>query len=275
MTIDLKGVQVTNEDKQSYVKYEVDGRIAIITLNRPKKLNAFNDDMVVELSDALHRFDTDPDAWVAVLTGAGRAFSSGADVHARQLRPREELIKLGGPQARGAHGSDLMVKFVNWKPVVGAVHGYAMGLGLGLALECDLLVAEENTKFQVTEIPRGLAGCRYWALLRFRSTGAFADEIALTGRFFSAQEAKENGLITAVASDGKHVERAMQYAEQIAKNPPLSTRSVVRMRRWYMDQVAREALLYADALKLHLTEDFKESARAFAEKREAGPFFGR
>lgn len=168
-----------------------------------------------------------------------------------------------------------MIKFVNWKPVIGAVHGYAMGMALGLALECDLLVAAENTKFQVTEIPRGLSGCRYWALLRFRSTCAFADEVSLTGRYFSAQEAKDNGLITAIAPDGKHVEYAMNYAEQILKNPPLSARSTVRIRRWYMEQAAQQVLLYADAIKLHLTEDFKESARAFAEKRKAGPFHGR
>lgn len=257
------------------VDYNVEDHIAYITLNRPAKLNAFTDDMVVALSDALHRFDTDPEAWVAIVHGAGSAFSSGADVHTRQLRSKDEFLKLGGPQGRGAHGSDLMIKFVNWKPIIGAVHGYVLGMALGLALECDLLVAEENTKFQLTEVPRGLAGSRYWALLRFRSTCAFADEVSLTGRYFTAEEAKANGLISAVAPPGKHVECAVNLAQQICKNPPLSPRSVVRIRRWYMEQAAHQTLLYADALRLHLTEDFNESARAFAEKRKPGPYRGR
>lgn len=258
-----------------YVTYEVEGHIATITLNRPQKLNAFNDEMVLQLSDVLHRFDVDPEAWVAVLTGAGRAFSSGADVNERQLRPKEELIELGGPQGRGAHGSDLMVKFVNWKPIIGAVHGYAIGMGLGLALECDLLVAEEGTQFQVTETPRGLPGSRYWALIRFRSCGTFADDVTLTGRFFDAAEAKDNGMLNAVVPEGQHVKHAFELARQVASNPPLSPRSTVRTRRWYLEQSEREAYLHTDPLKLHLTEDFKESARAFAEKRQPRSYHGR
>jgi len=128
---------------------------------------------------------------------------------------------------------------------------------------------------QVTETSRGLASSRYWALLAFRGGGNFATEAALTGRFFSAEEALAAGVIDRVAPPGEHLEQAYALARQIAANPPLSVRATVRTRRWYMDQAEREAYLQTTPLKLHLTEDFKESARAFAEKRPAGPFKGR
>ena len=141
-------------------------------------------------------------------------------------------------------------------------------------LESELVVAEEGTRFQVTETSRGLAGSRYWALLHFRGAGSFATEATITGRFFTAEEALAHGIVDRVAPKGQHVAQAYELARQVAANPPLSVRATVRTRRWYMDQAEREAYLQATPLKLHLTEDFKESARAFAEKRKAGPFKG-
>ena len=160
-----------------FIRYECRDRIATITFNRPEKLNAFNDDMVMQLARALRQFDIDPEADVAVLRGEGRAFSSGADVHQRQLRSEDELKKHGGPQGWGANASELFVKAVNWKPVIAAPHGFAVGLGLGIVLESELIVAEEDTRFQVTETSRGLASSRYWALLNFRGAGSFATEV--------------------------------------------------------------------------------------------------
>ena len=109
------------------VEYACSDRVATLTLNRPEKLNAFNDDLVVALQDALRRFDADPEAQVAIIHGRGRAFSSGADVQQRQLRKREEFERLGGPQGFGAHSGDLLTKSVNWKPVIAAPHGYVLG----------------------------------------------------------------------------------------------------------------------------------------------------
>ena len=142
------------------VTYERDGEIATITLNRPDKLNAFSDELVGALGEELHRFDMDDQAHVAILCGNGRAFSSGADVKQRQLRSREEFLRLGGPQGRGTHSSDLLTKAVNWKPVIAAPHGYVLGLSVGIVLECDLIVAEEGTRFQVTETSRGLGASK-------------------------------------------------------------------------------------------------------------------
>ena len=259
----------------SLVEYACRDRVATLTLNRPEKLNAFNDDLVRHLADALRRFDLDPEAQVAVICGRGRAFSSGADVHQRQLRRREEFLEHGGPQGWGANSGDLLTRSVNWKPVIAAPHGYAMGLALGIVLECDLIVAAAGTKFQVTETSRGLGGSKYWVLLNFRGGAAFATEVALTGRFFTAEEAFAASLINRVAPEGQHLEVARELAAEVTKNPPLSVRATVRTRRWYMEQLEREVIMQTAPLKLYLSEDFHEAARAFAEKRKPGPFKGR
>ena len=165
------------------VAYACHDHIASITLNRPEKLNAFSDELVIALADALRRLDSEEDAWVGVISGNGRAFSTGADVRQRQLRSREEFVKLGGPQGRGANSADLYTQAVNWKPVISAAHGYVMGLAVGVFLEAELTVAEAGTKFQITETARGLSGARYWGLMQQRGASAFANEVALTGRF--------------------------------------------------------------------------------------------
>jgi enoyl-CoA hydratase/carnithine racemase len=260
---------------EQLVEYECRDLIATITLNRPDKLNAVNDDMVRQMAAALSRFDTDDDAYVAILCGRGRAFSSGADVRQRQLRTREEFERHGGAQAQDASSHDLLLRSVNWKPVIAAPHGYVLGLALGLVLECDLIVAEAGTKFQVTETPRGLSGAKYWAMLNFRGGGAFATDVSLTGRFFTAEEAKAAGIIERVAPAGELMETARALAGDVAKNPPLGVRSTIRARRWYMGQLSREVLMQVNLAKLHLTEDFRESARAFVEKRPAGPYKAR
>src|SRR5688500_15517593 len=135
--------------------YEKKGKIVYITLNRPQILNAVNDTMGAELDDASFEFDADPEAHVAIVLGNGRAFCSGADVKQRQLRPREEMERLGGPAGRNVRVSALEVA-VNWKPVIVACHGYAYGAGWGLVQRADLAVAATETKFQITETRRGL-----------------------------------------------------------------------------------------------------------------------
>lgn len=260
---------------EQMVEYECSEHIATITLNRPDKLNAVNDDMVRQIAAALRRFDTDHEARIAILCGRGRAFSSGADVRQRQLRSREEFERYGGAQAPDASSHDLLLRTVNWKPVMAAVHGYVLGLALGLMLECDLIVAEAGTKFQVTETPRGLSGAKYWALLNFRGGGAFATDVALTGRFFTAEEARAANVIERVASQGELMATARALAADVAKNPPLGVRSTIRARRSYLERLSREVLMQVNLAKLHLTEDFRESARAFTEKRPPGPFKGR
>lgn len=264
-----------SENESQLVGYTLDGPIVTLTLNRPEKLNAFSDELVVALNNRLRQFDADPDAQIAIIHGNGRAFSTGADVHQRQLRSREEFERLGGPQGFGANSGDLFINSVNWKPVITAVHGYVLGLATGIMLESDLIVAEAGTRIQVTETSRGLGGAKYWGLMQYRGGGAFGTEMALTGRFFSAEEAFDAGMINRVAPAGEHLSVARELAEEVCRNPPLSVRATVRTRRWYMAQLGREIGMQTQPLKLYLTEDFHEAASAFAQKRKPEPFRGR
>ncbi len=158
-----------------------------------------------------------------------------------QLAGREALERSRDPMGRGHPFSDLLRRCDNWKPVIAAVHGYALGMALGLVLECDLIVAEEGTRFQVTETPRGLGGYRHWALLKARGAAAFADDGgASLGRFFTAEEAKAVGIVSRLAPKGELRAIAVELAAEIAGNPPLGVRETVRIRRWHMSRLAEE-----------------------------------
>lgn len=276
----MTGVKTAGEaglvDKdETPVRYERTGRVVHIVLNRPQVLNAFSDESILTLRDCLRRFDRDDDAWVAILRGEGRAFSSGADVRRRQLRSAEEMKAQGGPSGNVNHANLLFEGFVNWKPVIAAVHGYVCGMALGLALKCDLVVADAETQFEVTEAKRGLYAGPFWAVMQFRGAGTLADDVALTGRRFTGQEAFDGGLVNQVTSGDGHVAAAEALAETLLSRPPLAARSVVRARRWLLQQNETQHTLLSDAWKLHLSEDFRESAHAFAEGRTPGPFVGR
>jgi enoyl-CoA hydratase/carnithine racemase len=270
-----RGIEMSTEPTERFVEYECHDGVATIALNRPEKLNAVSDTVVVQLMAAFRHFDADADARVAILCGRGRAFCSGADVHQRQLRPKEELERLGGPQAHGANAADLLFQSVHFKPVIAAVHGYVLGLGLGMVLDCDLIVAEAETRFQLTETSRGLGAAKHWAQFHFRGAGAFGDEVALTGRYFSAEEALQHNLINRIAAKGELMSIARNLAESVSANPPLSVRATVRARRWFLDRYAKEAACLQAPMRLYLTDDFHEAALAFKEKRRPRPFNAR
>lgn len=249
------------------VTYERHDGIGRITLNRPDKLNAISDEMNEALCAAFHRFDDDDDAWVGIVSGNGRAFCSGADVRQRQLRTPEEMKRLGGPAGRGTSLTACLYRSTHSKPLIAAVHGYVLGAGLLLALLCDVLVAADDARFQIAEIKRGLNGGHFRALLAQRAWAGFADEVAITGRMWSAQEGLEKGIVQYLASAGEHLAMATQVASQILENPPLAVRASVRERRATLEQVEAQAYVMRTP-NLHLTEDFRESARAFVEKRK-------
>ncbi len=249
------------------VLYETKAPLCHIILNRPEKLNAANDQLVEDVNDALFEFDADDELQVAIISGAGRAFCSGADVKQRQLRTREELKRVGGPAGRRSRELGL-VDTVNWKPVIAAVHGYALGLGYMLTMTCDLVVAAEGTKFQIREVQRGLGGAQHWAATWFWTGDRFANEIALTGRMFTAEEGLQHGMVNRVVPQSEIVTTAEALAAQIIENPPLAVRANVRMMRWFVAEMQRQTKLYTQGRGLHMTEDFQESARAFVEKRK-------
>src|SRR6266542_5688777 len=200
------------------VRYEKKGAVCHIILNRPQKLNAANDQLVEDVNDALFEFDADADLQVAILAGAGRAFCSGADVQQRQLRSPEEMRRLGGPAGRRSRENGLG-DTVNWKPVIAAVHGYALGLGYSLAQSCDLVIAAAGTRFQISEAQRGLGGAQHWVATWFWTGSRFANEVAPTGRMFSAEEGLQHGMVNRVVPQAELIATAEALAGQIIDNP--------------------------------------------------------
>ncbi|MDP2953864.1 MAG: enoyl-CoA hydratase/isomerase family protein [Chloroflexota bacterium] len=251
------------------VLYEKKGRIAYITLNRPQMLNAINDTLARDVMAAFQEFDVDEEAWVAIFSGQGRCFCAGADVKQRQMLPREQMLKRGGPG--GMRQTDELLglgRTVNWKPVIAAIHSYAVGGGFAMAMECDLVVAAEDMVFELTELHRGLGGAQHWAKAWFWGGARMANEFAITGKRLSASESLSRGMINRVVPKEQLMAEAEQMAQDILRLPPLAVRCNVRVCRWYMRERVHQAEMYQNALKLYLTEDFEESTRAFVEKRQ-------
>lgn len=250
------------------VSYELDGAVAMITLNRPEKMNAFNDQMVKELADTLRRFDLDDNARAAVLIGEGRAFSTGADVKERQARSADELATLPSPEAWDADSTQLFTRAVHWKPIVAAVHGYVLGMAFGMAMECEIIIASMDTKFQVTETVRSLSPTRYWELLCWRTNEGFATKAALGAHYISAEEALAVGLIHESVVPEELSQTAKLTADRLATLPPGAIRATVRVRRHHIREINEQARYDNELHKLHLTRDFTQSVAAFVTRAQ-------
>ena len=239
------------------ILYEVKDKIAYITLNRPEKLNALNNEMVAELSKTWDRFEEDPDARIAILSGAGRAFCAGADITPGALEPG--TVRKAFP----VNGIQVL------KPIIGAVHGLAMGAGEGLAVRgCDLTIAAEDAQFGFPETKAGRVGgiIQYTPYMTFKQTMEFY----LLGNWFDAQKACEAGLVNKVVPMAELMDTAVGWAEQIKKLAPLSLRIIKYGMYKIMDspvaQADREFKKYVQTQ--FDSEDYKEGARAFQEKRD-------
>jgi len=212
------------------VRYEVRDELAYVSFNRPEKHNALRDEDIAALVGALERFDADDAAQIAILFGQGRSFSSGGDVNERLQRSMDEGTTSGRTNEQGAFTS-----CENWKPVIAAVHGYCLGHAFGTALYCDHLVAARDAQFELTEIRLGLPTASWLPRL---GLPAFAREVAMTGRRFSADEAWRAGIVTRLVDDGEHVRAAEELARQILENPQWAVRQNVRTRRLVMQEEA-------------------------------------
>ena len=244
--------------------YERKGRVAYIMFNRPQALNAVNRQFEDDLHEALLEFDTDEEAWVGIIHGAGRAFCAGADIKQRfvEMTPQESARRERGPNPEGYLG-----RSINWKPVIAAVHGYALGAGIVIAAECDMIVASEDARFGITETRRGLAGGRIWAKVNAFMPSKIASEMVITGEPVEAAELYRLGLINRLVPNGFHLTVAEALAEKVLKTPPLSARVGVKLTRRQWVQAGADADMQTLPLKLHMSEDFKEASRSFVEKR--------
>jgi len=239
------------------VLYEVKDQIAYITLNRPEKLNAINTEMVTELIKTWDRFEEDPDSKVAILSGAGKAFCGGADITPGALEP--------GTVRRAFPVNGIQVL----KPIIGAVHGLAMGAGSGLAIRgCDLTVAAEDAQFGFPETRAGRVG----GIIEYRPYMTFKHsmEYYLLGTWFDAQKAYEVGLVNKVVPMAELMDTAIDWAERLKKLAPLSLRIIKYGMYKIMDTpVAQAEREFKKFVQTQFdSEDFKEGARAFQEKRD-------
>jgi enoyl-CoA hydratase/carnithine racemase len=210
------------------VGYEVRDRIAFLSFTRPEKHNALRDEDIASLVDALQRFDVDETADVAILHGEGRSFSSGGDVNDRLQRSMDEGSTSGRTTEYGA-----FTHCENWKPVIAAVHGYCLGHALGTALYCDHLVAANDAVFEVTEIKLGLPTAHFIPRL---GRPAFAAEVAMTGRRFTAVEAWDAGIVTRLVDERAHLHAAEELARLLLAHPQWAVRQNVRVRRAILEE---------------------------------------
>jgi enoyl-CoA hydratase/carnithine racemase len=250
------------------VRYDLDGHVATITLDRPDALNAINREMNEELAATWARFRDDDDAWVAILTGAGeRAFCAGADLI--------DLIPDAGEQARagtltrfnfGGNTRD----FHTWKPSIAAINGFALAGGLEIALACDLRLAVPRARFGLPEvrwaiIPGGGGTQRLPRLIG----AARAMELILTGKQIDAEEALRIGLINAIVEPDALLPAARELAGQLLQNGPLALRAAKQAVLEGLDRPLDDGLhleldLFGGVL---LTQDAVEGPKAFGEKR--------
>ena len=243
---------------------EKDGNLLLITINRPDVLNSLHPPGNKELAEVFDDFAADADSWVAIITGAGRAFSAGND-----LKYQAEGGDRSAMPSSGFAG--LTARYDLDKPVIAAVNGVAMGGGFEIALACDLIIAAESALFALPEPRVGLAALAGGLHRLPREIGTKqALGMILTGRRVSAQEGMSLGFVNEVVPDGEVVDAAKRWASQILECSPMSIRAskqAVYQGLGHAGVQAAQDGSYESVRAMLKSEDFIEGPKAFAEKR--------
>ena len=248
------------------------GHVAVLALNRPRKLNALNAELRAAMLDAIASIRTDDDVRAVILTGAGRGFCSGADLTGGPAGPvapptqNDHLDDLGwvGRQALAVYGLD--------KPVIAAVNGVAAGAGMSLALACDMRVGSENARFKTVFIERNLSPDSGMSYFLPRIVGySRAADLIYTSRTVDAEEAHRIGLLDRLVDHDDLRESAVELASRMADWPPLALRVSKRVLQHNVECNLDTALRYELASLSYgnrAVNDRKESLAAFREKRK-------
>lgn len=260
-----------------HILYEVGDGVATITLNRPESLNALLPEMGDQIADLVARADADEAVRVLVLTGAGQAFSAGADLKLMGREDRLGRSPLIGRQ-RNLHGSAVVERLLRReKPMIAAVNGVVAGMACAYVLACDFAIAHESARFVFGFVRLGFVpDCGTTYLLARRIGVSAAQRIILTGEEVAAGEAYRLGLVSEVVAAGAFRARVAEAAGAIAAQPPQATILARGLLARAVDCDFRQAV-EAEALAqgiLGETEDHKEAVRAFIEKRKPA-FTGR
>jgi len=271
------------------ISYEVSEKIATITLNRPEKMNAFTGTMMSELIDAFDRANKDDEVRVIIVTGAGKAFCAGADLSQgaktfdydnRTDRPEKQgaagsdgKIDWSNPAIRDGGGMVTLKIFESLKPVIGAINGAAVGIGVTMQLPMDIRIASENARFGFVFARRGIVPEAASSYFLPRIVGiSTATEWCFTGRVFGAQEAKDRGLVTHLVKPEELIPAARALAKEIADNTAPVSVALTRQMLWRMlgadHPMEGHKIDSKGVFARGRQEDAKEGVMSFLEKRQ-------
>jgi enoyl-CoA hydratase len=243
---------------------EIHSRVGLITINRPKAMNALNNQLMGELMDALDSFDRNDDIRVMVITGNEKAFAAGADIKEMADKSITEMMDSDHIAVFGR------IRTIG-KPVIAAVSGWALGGGCEVALSCDMIVASDSAKFGLPEVTIGVIPGAGGTQRLTRAVGkAIAMEMILNNRTLTAQEAHQFGLVNRLVPVESYLVEALKLAEEVASRAPLAVRAAKKMinqsfERTLSDGIKEEKQVF---YSLFASEDQKEGMRAFVEKRK-------
>ena len=240
-------------------------KAGIVTLNRPKQLNALNDQLMTELAAALKAFDADETIGCMIVTGSEKAFAAGADIG-----------EMAGYSFADTYGGEFITR--NWeqirgirKPVIAAVAGFALGGGCELAMMCDFIIAADNARFGQPEIKLGIIPGAGGTQRLPRAVGkAKAMDMALTGRMMDAAEAERAGLVSRVVAPDRLMEEAMAAAAVICGYGLISVMAAKEAVNRAFEGSLSDGVMFERRLfhAMFATEDQKEGMRAFIDKRK-------
>jgi len=249
----------------AFATYELDGHLATITYNRPDSLNAINAEMRRALNEAFARFRDDEDAWVPIVTGAGRAFCAGADLYAGAGSTGEFAGTFWEKPTVNSFESGWEI----YKPVIAAVNGYCLGYGLTLVTWCDFVIASDRAEFGFPEVRLGVPAMVGAIRLPQRINWQYAMEILLTGERIGAERAKEIGLAGWVVPHEELMDAARSLADRLLAAAPLAARATKEMAVRSRTLPPVEAIRFAETMRLVAasTEDAAEVRRAAEDGR--------
>ncbi|MEM7506699.1 MAG: enoyl-CoA hydratase [Pseudomonadota bacterium] len=243
---------------------ETRDHVGLITLNRPKAMNALNTDLMVELGQALMKFDADADVGAIVITGSEKAFAAGADI--KEMQPKSFVDVYRDDFITSEWETVTRVR----KPVIAAVAGYALGGGCELAMMCDFILAADTAKFGQPEINLGVMPGAGGSQRLTRFVGKSKSmEMNLTGRFMDAEEAERSGLVSRIIPADELVDEAIATGAKIADKGPLAVMATKEAVNRSYETTLSEGVRFERRMfhALFSTEDQKEGMDAFNEKR--------
>jgi E-phenylitaconyl-CoA hydratase len=247
------------------VGYELDGHVATITYDRPEALNAINGAMRRDLNEAFGRFRDDEDAWVAIVTGAGKAFCVGADLHDGQHSAGEFPGTFWEKPTLNSFESGWEI----FKPVIAAVNGHCLGYGLTLVTWCDFVIASERATFGYPEVRLGVPTIVGAIRLPVKIGWQAAMELLLTGERIDAAKAKEIGIAGWVVPHDDLMTEAQALAARLLAGAPLAQRAIKEVATRSQHLPALEAIRFGETMRkiAAATDDAVEGMRASAERR--------